>query len=118
MLFKKSQTIPFEILKILRLSPTHGYNIFLNLKRQGLVKDPSELYKMLRSMEQENFIAGVEQKSEHGPKRKIYSLTPAGFGEFYTAVVDSAKLFLNLLIEATFSQMGDQVPGCPFTSRD
>ena len=47
-------------------------------------------------------------KVEHGPKRKIYSLTPAGFGEFYTAVVDSAKLFLNLLIEATFSQMGDQ----------
>ena len=46
MLFKKSQTIPFEILKILRLSPTHGYNIFLNLKRQGLVKDPSELYKI------------------------------------------------------------------------
>ena len=109
MFFKKSRLITFEILKILRLSPTHGYNLFLKLNRIGLVKDRSELYKLLRFMELENFISGVIQKSEHGPKRIIYSLSPIGISEFGKAVEDSSNFFLNQLIEAKFALMVGQV---------
>ena len=44
-------------------------------------------------MELENFISGVIQKSEHGPKRIIYSLSPIGISEFGKAVERFIKFF-------------------------
>ncbi|MHA1377467.1 MAG: PadR family transcriptional regulator [Candidatus Helarchaeota archaeon] len=96
----KSDKIRFRILKILKDFPTHGYNLFLILSKEGLVKNASELYKILRTFNKKGLIAGKGSKSPQGPNRTIFFLTDKGFEEYYSQVIDSANNFFDLMIEA------------------
>lgn len=67
------------ILSIIKQQPTYGYELSIRLHEFGLT-DVSEgsIYPILLRLQKEQFIHGVMEKSEAGPKRKYYHLTTAG----------------------------------------
>ncbi|WP_088051062.1 PadR family transcriptional regulator [Virgibacillus dakarensis] len=67
------------ILSIIGQQPTYGYELSVRLQGFGLA-DVSEgsIYPILLRLQKEKLIEGVMQKSESGPKRKYYHLTPEG----------------------------------------
>jgi DNA-binding PadR family transcriptional regulator len=99
----KSEKIRFEVLKILKETSTHGYDLYLLLQEKGIISketQPSQLYKVLRDMRESNFIKDLEiEESSKGPDRVILGLTDEGVGEYYTRIIDSAMDFYNLLVE-------------------
>jgi len=99
----KSDKIRFKILKILKDFPTHGYNLYLLLSEEGLVNNASELYKYLRSLKKKGLLIGQDSKSPQGPNRTILSLTTKGLDEYYSRVIESANIFIELMMEANLS---------------
>ncbi|WP_106494816.1 PadR family transcriptional regulator [Lentibacillus sp. Marseille-P4043] len=67
------------ILSIIKQQPTYGYELSVRLQEFGLA-DVSEgsIYPILLRLQKEKLIEGVMKKSESGPKRKYYHLTPDG----------------------------------------
>ncbi len=67
------------ILSIIDQQPTYGYELSVRLQDFGLA-DVSEgsIYPILLRLQKEKLIEGVMHKSEYGPKRKYYHLTPEG----------------------------------------
>ena len=73
-----------SLLLLLREDPSHGYNLLDALRRFGFAEgslDPSMVYRVLREMEQEGWVASEWDTRESGPPRRIYRVTP--FGESY-----------------------------------
>ena len=83
MLFDRSQlmrgTLEGCILKIIHRQTTYGYEILLSLKQIGF-HDISEgtIYPLLLRLEKQGSITSKLLPSPLGPKRKYYSITPAG----------------------------------------
>ena len=67
------------ILSMINKQPTYGYELSLRLQQFGL-SDVSEgsIYPILLRLQKEKLIEGVMEKSDTGPKRKYYHLTPDG----------------------------------------
>ena len=105
----KSDKIRFKILKLLKDYPTHGYNLYLMLSKEGLVNNASELYKILRSFKKNGFILGEILKSPQGPNKTIYSLTEKGLEEYYSLVIESANNFLDLMAEANLTTINKAI---------
>lgn len=104
---RTSEIIRFEVLKLLREAPTYGYNLFLLLKDNGIVEDGQrpDIYKILRTMKEKGFIQEVEEdKPSDGRKKVILSLTDKGLEEYYDRVIESANLFIDIMMNATFQQ--------------
>ncbi len=101
----KSDTIRFEILKLLDECPTHGYDLYLILSEQGVVTQSSYLYKILRSMKDHDLIKEEEEVSAKGPNKKILYLTKKGKNKYYERIIDSAKDFQKLITEASIKAL-------------
>ncbi|MCP4761289.1 MAG: PadR family transcriptional regulator [archaeon] len=92
--------IRFEILKRIKIAPTHGYDLYSTFSMQNLVKDPSQLYKIIRSMKKQGLLYSVKEKSKHGYEKEILSLSPLGLQTYYEHVSNYAKQFINLVEDA------------------
>ncbi len=93
-------SVRFEVFKILKDTPTHGYNLYLLLSQKGLVKHPSELYKILRTLKTKGLLHEDFRDSGQGPQKKILSLTPMGLEEYYSQITESLEILTDLLAEA------------------
>ena len=73
---------PAFILLFLAEGPSHGYELarsFREFMPKGFFADPSVLYRMLKSMEEEELLGCSIEESESGPPKKVYSLTQEGY---------------------------------------
>ena len=74
------------ILGLLSLKPHSGYDIKKYLDTEGrFIREPvhfSQLYRTLKSMEQEGWVSFVEESREGRPDAKVYHITPAGHDLF------------------------------------
>ena len=67
------------ILKVISSKETYGYEISQQLQKYGF-SDISEgtIYPLLLRLEKNNLITAKYRESALGPKRKYFSITPAG----------------------------------------
>lgn len=67
------------ILKVIRSKEIYGYEISQQLQKYGF-SDISEgtIYPLLLRLEKNNLITAEYRESALGPKRKYFSITPAG----------------------------------------
>lgn len=74
-------TVPFLVLSVLADGELYGYQIAQRIRdRSGAFLAPSEvsLYPALHRLERDGAVAAEWRASELGPRRRYYSLTPAG----------------------------------------
>jgi PadR family transcriptional regulator, regulatory protein PadR len=68
-----------SLLLVLGEVPTHGYDLPVLLGPLGLgTTDRGFVYRTLRAMEAEGFVASAWEPSPTGPARRTYTVTPAG----------------------------------------
>lgn len=73
------------LLLLLRNWSAHGYQLIQTLTAMGLgLVDPATVYRTLRQLEQEGYIASAWDPRASGPARRMYTLT--GAGEAYLEV--------------------------------
>lgn len=84
------------ILGLLSLKPHTGYDIKKYLDTEGrFIREPvhfSQLYRTLKSMEQDGLVHSVEETRAGRPDAKVYHLTPAGHELFVTWLRSPLKL--------------------------
>ena len=67
------------VLLVLKQWSLHGYLILQHLERMGFSGvDHATLYRELRRLERQGFVASEWQTGESGPARRVYRLTEAG----------------------------------------
>lgn len=67
------------VLLLLRERPAHGYELLERLKPFGIADgDPGNLYRRLRSLEQQGMVRSEWEMSDSGPRRRKYHLTESG----------------------------------------
>lgn len=67
------------LLLLLHEHPAHGYDLLERLECLGFERDdPGRLYRTLRLLESEELVRSGWGRSEIGPARRTYELTPAG----------------------------------------
>ena len=70
------------ILSLLAEQSRHGYDIERVISERGMREWTeigfSSIYYLLKKLGKEGMLEGQLEKSEHGPARKVYHLTPAG----------------------------------------
>ena len=72
-------TLDGIVLAILSVQPAYGYEITARLRERGFT-DIAEgtVYALLVRIEQRGLVDVEKSRSEKGPPRKVYSLTPEG----------------------------------------
>lgn len=79
------------LLLLLREGAAHGYELAENLCSFGFDhSDPGALYRALRKLEDEGLVQSDWERSDSGPKRRVYSLTAAGVEELDVRAADLA----------------------------
>ncbi len=74
------------LLLLLREQPAHGYDLLERLRPLGFSRDdPGRLYRALRTLETDELVRSVWEKSTTGPDRRMYELTRAGMEELHLA---------------------------------
>jgi len=71
------------LLQLLSERPMHGYELLERLPelaREERRVDLGNLYRLLRSLEEEGIVTSAWDESVPGPAKRIYRLTPAGEG--------------------------------------
>lgn len=67
------------VLALIARQPAHGYEITASLREHGFSElAEGTIYALLLRLEQRGFVAVEKVRSEKGPPRKVYSLSPAG----------------------------------------
>lgn len=67
------------VLLLLRERAAHGYELLERLKPFGIADgDPGNLYRRLRSLEEQGMVRSEWEMSGTGPKRRTYHLTATG----------------------------------------
>ena len=67
------------VLLVLKQWSLHGYLILQQLERMGFSGvDHATLYRELRRLERDGFVASEWEAGESGPARRVYSITDAG----------------------------------------
>ena len=67
------------VLLLLRERPAHGYELLERLKPFGITDgDPGNLYRRLRSLEEQGMVRSKWEISGTGPRRRKYHLTESG----------------------------------------
>lgn len=95
----KTDRIRFNVLKLLKEQPTHGYDLFLILKEDDFINQASDLYRVIRRMKKNGLIEEETIDSDIGPNKKILHLTQEGIEEYYDWLIDSAELFFGILLD-------------------
>lgn len=93
--------LQFTVLALINQGPKYAYEIKAEVFRVtgGTFDiDRNNLYKKLRTLEQEGILKSIEKSSEMGANRKYYSLTPFGkkfFKEVSKLMVPVVDSFYN-----------------------
>jgi PadR family transcriptional regulator, regulatory protein PadR len=90
------------LLLLLAEHSSHGYDLIERLEALGIdTQEPAAVYKALRHMDQERLVNSAWKLSEHGPARRVYSLTPEGREvlEEWVVVVRHSRTTLDLALE-------------------
>jgi PadR family transcriptional regulator, regulatory protein PadR len=90
------------LLLLLAERAAHGYDLIERLEALGIdTQEPAAVYKALRHMDQERLVNSAWKLSEHGPARRVYSLTPEGRDvlEEWVLVVKQSRATLDLALE-------------------
>jgi len=67
------------LLLLLHHGPAHGYTLLEQLVEFGLTLDTSAVYRMLRSMEDREWVTSSwDEEQTQGPPRRVYSITKLG----------------------------------------
>ena len=67
------------VLLVLKQWSLHGYMILQQLERMGFGSiDHATLYRELRRLEKQGFVASEWETGESGPARRVYRITDAG----------------------------------------
>jgi DNA-binding PadR family transcriptional regulator len=74
----KTSELRLSILKIVRQTECYGYEIHKRLAAQGIEIDIGRLYKVLMEMLTEGMIGCRWEKSDRGPKKRVYRLGENG----------------------------------------
>ena len=81
------------ILAAIRQKPTYGYEIAQTLAACGFGQiAEGTIYPLLLRLEKNGLVSAAFRPSELGPKRKYYSLTPAGEAELQQFIQNYAEL--------------------------
>ncbi|MFY9779522.1 MAG: helix-turn-helix transcriptional regulator [Candidatus Baltobacteraceae bacterium] len=76
----------------------HGYEIMKALKENfAVVSDPGTVYRALRQLERDGYIASWWDPKEQGPARRIYTLTETGSDalKMWTAALEQYRTNLD-----------------------
>ena len=114
--FSCSQRLPKNfitpwVLLVLKQWNLHGYLILQQLERMGFAGvDHATLYRELRRLEREGYVASEWETGESGPARRVYSITDAGEEMLrgWTEVVSGYQRMIN-----GFFDLYSQVFGFP-----
>ena len=90
------------LLLLLAEYAAHGYDLIERLEALGIdTQEPAAVYKALRHMDQERLVSSAWKLSEHGPARRVYSLTPEGRDllEEWVLVVRQSRATLDAALE-------------------
>lgn len=72
------------LLLLLREQPAHGYDLLERLRPLGFSRDdPGRLYRALRTLENDELVRSIWEKSTTGPDRRMYELTRSGMEELH-----------------------------------
>ena len=69
------------MLAVLASQPSHGYDLrraVAELSGGLICIDPGGMYRVLRRLEEEGFVASAWSEGDHGPQRRRYKLTDGG----------------------------------------
>ncbi len=69
------------LLLLLHAGESYGYELLDNLERFGFTEnpaDPSTIYRILRSLENNSFVTSRWAEGDSGPARRVYILSAAG----------------------------------------
>ena len=67
------------LLLLLREQEAHGYDLAVRLEAFGFNgSDPGAIYKVLRKLEADGFVASRWEESSSGPRKRVYGLTETG----------------------------------------
>jgi PadR family transcriptional regulator PadR len=66
------------ILLLLDRGPSYGYALSRDLDAHGLSADTAATYRTLRRLDNDGWVASTWTRSEVGPRRRSYQLTPEG----------------------------------------
>src|SRR5687767_15380132 len=103
------------LLLLLREHPAHGYDLLERLRPLGFNRDdPGRLYRALRTLETDELVRSVWEKSTSGPDRRMYELTRKGM-EHLDESVTALKL-TNELLGVFLSRYGEFVAVKPAKS--
>ena len=103
----RTDDVRFAILKSLSLGPSHGYNLFQQLKDEYEIKNPSELYKLLRTMKDEGLIKVLSADTSTGREREILELSQDGFEAYYESLFLASRKFFDLISETAIRRISE-----------
>ena len=71
-------TLPRLLLELAKKT-SHGYELIERLGQEGnATPDPGNLYRMLRSLEEDGLVCSTWDTQNSGPARRVYELTDQG----------------------------------------
>ena len=103
------------VLLVLKQWNLHGYLILQQLNQMGFTNvDHATLYRELRRLEKEGFVASEWETGESGPARRVYTITDAGEEMLsgWTEVVSGYQRMINGFFDL-YSQVFGFVPPSP-----
>lgn len=69
------------LLLLLHAGESHGYQLLDNLSRFGFTGNPADsstIYRILRSLEEQNYVSSRWAEGDSGPAKRVYSLSSGG----------------------------------------
>ena len=88
------------LLLLLERGPSYGYGLRRALDREHVRADPGAMYRVLRDLERDTWLASRWSRSVAGPRRRFYRLTAAGRRQLEvlgTATVDTCDRYAAFL---------------------
>jgi len=73
--------LEYALLGLIRQQPQYGYDLLQNWSANlGIIWNvkPASLYGALNKLEQQGLLTSLQMPGEASPKRKVFTLTPAG----------------------------------------
>jgi PadR family transcriptional regulator, regulatory protein PadR len=86
-----------RLLLELAIKPTHGYELIERLSEEGgSAPDPGNLYRVLRSLEEEGFVLSTWETPNSGAARRVYQLTENGLDFLHTWEITVQQTYQSL----------------------
>ncbi|MBN2154149.1 MAG: helix-turn-helix transcriptional regulator, partial [Candidatus Lokiarchaeota archaeon] len=105
----RSDKIQIEIIKWLKLYPTHAYHLFQLLANAGVARRSSEVYRAIKSMKQHELISARPAQERHGLAREVLQLTGKGESVYFSYYLSMLDLNGELIANGRLSRLQDAV---------